>query len=194
VDTSFVTLPDGSRIAYDVCGNGPAVLLLHGGGGSRREWHDAGYVARLQDEFTVITMDLRGHGESAAPTAPADYAIGRLLEDILAVADACGILRGITDWGVAESVACANYYAVIDPAFCADCGNCLERCQVKAITSQDGVSVVERGRCIGCGLCVTGCPNDAASLVRKPEAEIVHPPKDFAEWEHQRLHNRGLAG
>jgi hypothetical protein len=42
-------------------------------------------------------------------------------------------------------------------------------------------------------LCVSGCPNDAARLVRKPEAEIVHPPQTFAEWEHQRLHNRGLA-
>jgi ferredoxin len=105
----------------------------------------------------------------------------------------CGILRGITDWGIENSVAYANYYAVIDPALCGDCGNCRERCQVKAITSVDGVSVVDRARCIGCGLCVTGCPNDAAALVRKPEAEIVHPPRDFAEWEHQRLHNRGLA-
>jgi Pyruvate/2-oxoacid:ferredoxin oxidoreductase delta subunit len=105
----------------------------------------------------------------------------------------CGILRGITDWGIAESVAYANYYAEIDPAFCADCGSCRERCQVNAINSADGVSVVERARCIGCGLCVSGCPNDAARLLRKPEAEIVHPPQTFAEWEHQRLHNRGLA-
>jgi hypothetical protein len=37
---------------------------------------------------------------------------------------------------------------------------------------------------------VTGCPNEVARLERKPDAEIVHPPKDFAEWEHQRLRNR----
>jgi len=104
----------------------------------------------------------------------------------------CGILRGITDWGIADSVAFANYYAVIDPTFCADCGNCIERCQVGAISAGDGFSLVDRARCIGCGLCVTGCPNDVARLERKPQAEIVHPPKDFAEWEHARLHNRGL--
>jgi Na+-translocating ferredoxin:NAD+ oxidoreductase subunit B len=104
----------------------------------------------------------------------------------------CGILRGITKWGIEDSVAFANYYAVIDPAFCANCGNCIERCQVGAISEGDGFSVVDRARCIGCGLCVSGCPNDVARLVRKPEAEIVPPPKDFAEWEHQRLHNRGL--
>jgi Na+-translocating ferredoxin:NAD+ oxidoreductase RNF subunit RnfB len=104
----------------------------------------------------------------------------------------CGILRGITKHGVENSVAHANYYAVIDSEFCANCGNCIERCQVSAISEGDGVSVVDRARCIGCGLCVTGCPNNVARLERKAEAELVHPPKDFAAWEHERLHNRGL--
>ena len=48
-------------------------MLLHGGGGNRQEWHAAGYVRRIQDFFTVITADLRGHGESGLPTDPADY-------------------------------------------------------------------------------------------------------------------------
>ncbi len=105
----------------------------------------------------------------------------------------CGILRGITAYGIEASIAHANYYAVIDPTFCADCGNCIERCQVKAISEGDGCSVVDVERCIGCGLCVTGCPNDVARLERKAEAEWIHPPEDFASWEHARLHNRGLA-
>lgn len=104
----------------------------------------------------------------------------------------CGILRGITDYGIAESVAYSNYIAVIDPELCAACGTCIDRCQVGAISEGDGFSVVDPGRCIGCGLCVSGCPNDVARLVRKPDAEIVHPPKDFADWERQRLRNRGL--
>lgn len=104
----------------------------------------------------------------------------------------CGILRGITDWGIENSVAQANYYAVIDPDKCLGCGTCIERCQVHAISEQDGVSVVNQERCIGCGLCVTGCPNDVAKLQRKPDAEIVQPPVDYATWEHERLLNRGL--
>ena len=104
----------------------------------------------------------------------------------------CGILRGITDFGLDHSVAYANYYAVIDAGLCSNCGACRERCQVKAIEEGDGFSVVLRQRCIGCGLCVTGCPNQAVELVRKPEAEIVQPPVNFSAWEHERLHNRGL--
>jgi len=105
----------------------------------------------------------------------------------------CGILRGITDFGIEDSVAFANYYAVIDPDLCTACGTCIERCQVEAIIEEDGVSVVVRERCIGCGLCVSGCPDDVPQLVRKPDTEITHPPTDFSAWEQERLQQRGLA-
>lgn len=100
----------------------------------------------------------------------------------------CRALRGITEWGVENSVAQANYYSVIDPDLCLGCGTCIERCQIKAISEADGVSVVDHERCIGCGLCVTGCPNGVARLERKPEAEVIVPPTDFIAWEYQRLH------
>jgi NAD-dependent dihydropyrimidine dehydrogenase PreA subunit len=105
----------------------------------------------------------------------------------------CAILRSINDWGIENSVAYANYFAVIDPEICAGCGDCIQRCQVHAISEGEDVSVVDQARCIGCGLCVTGCPNEAAQLERKVEAEIIHPPVDFAAWEQARLYNRGLS-
>jgi electron transport complex protein RnfB len=102
----------------------------------------------------------------------------------------CTILRGITEWGIANSVAYANYYAVIDPDLCTNCGECINRCQVKAISEIKGVSTVDGNRCIGCGLCVTGCPEKVARLVRKADNEIVHPPIDYIEWEEERRSNR----
>lgn len=104
----------------------------------------------------------------------------------------CGILRGINEWGIENSVAYANYYATIDPDECVGCGICRKRCQVHAIFEKDGVSVVDRKKCIGCGLCATGCPNGVARLERKHDSEIVNPPVDFKAWEHERLRNRGL--
>lgn len=80
--------PDGTKIAYEVAGNGPSLLLVHGGGQTRRSWNQLGYVDRLAKRFTVITMDLRGVGDSDKPTKPEAYALDVLLADLLAVADA----------------------------------------------------------------------------------------------------------
>ena len=104
----------------------------------------------------------------------------------------CGILRGITDWGIENSVAQANYFAAIDPEKCLGCEKCVKRCQVHAVSKKNRVAEVDRKHCIGCGLCVTGCPSGAATLQRKPSAETIHPPPDFEAWEDQRLRDRGL--
>ena len=55
----------------------------------------------------------------------------------------CGILRGINDWGIENSVAHANDYAVIDPETCSACGSCVDRCQVHAISQQDVMSHID---------------------------------------------------
>jgi len=104
----------------------------------------------------------------------------------------CSILRGIIDWGIENSAACSNYYAIIDADSCLGCGICRKRCQVRAISEKGGVSVVDRKKCIDCGLCATGCPNGVAKLERKPERGIINPPENFETWEHERLRNRGL--
>lgn len=124
------------------------------------------------------------------------HMVSNVAKDVNYVCHCCGccctMLRGINELGVENSVACANYFAVIDADECAGCGTCAERCQVGAISCPDKVAVVDRQRCIGCGLCATGCPNQAARIVRKPENEMVHPPLDFGTWEEERQHNRGM--
>jgi NAD-dependent dihydropyrimidine dehydrogenase PreA subunit len=104
----------------------------------------------------------------------------------------CGILRGINEFGIENSVAAANYYSVIDPEKCVGCGTCTERCQMHAITSINDISVVNRAKCIGCGLCVTGCEAKVARLELKPLDQRIEPPENYETWEHDRLVNRGL--
>ena len=108
--TSFVVSKDGTRIAYDKTGTGRAVVLLHGGGQSRRVWHDNGYVARLSDDFTVIVVDIRGHGESDGPRGVEAYAIDRICDDIVAVAEDAHFTR-FAVWGYSFGGNIARYLA-----------------------------------------------------------------------------------
>lgn len=89
----IATSPDGTKIAYEKTGTGPALMLVHGGGQTRRSWNDSGYVDRLSKSFTVITVDTRGTGNSDRPTTAEDYALDKMLADLLAVADAASAPR-----------------------------------------------------------------------------------------------------
>ena len=106
-----ITATDGTKIAYDVSGSGPALLLLHGGGQTRNSWAERGYVDRLAKKFTVIRMDLRGSGDSARPDTIAAYALDTVLADILAVADAAGAKR-FHLWGFGHGASIGRYLAV----------------------------------------------------------------------------------
>lgn len=64
---------------------------------------------------------------------------------------------------------------------------------MSAVSIKDGLAVVDKDKCIGCGLCATGCSTGAARLELKPEDERIDPPIDFSTWEDERLKNRGLA-
>jgi pimeloyl-ACP methyl ester carboxylesterase len=96
---THVRSPDGTRIAYDATGDGPPLVLLHGGYiQDRRSWSTAGYVDRLKAAFRLLVVDLRGHGESDHPTDVAAYAADRVCADVLAVLDAERVERAVV-WG-----------------------------------------------------------------------------------------------
>jgi pimeloyl-ACP methyl ester carboxylesterase len=87
-------------------------MLLHGGGGgqSRQSWHQAGYVDRLKGDFQVITIDIRGHGESDKLIDPVAYKIDIMCQDILAVADGCGVDK-FALWGFSYGGNIGRYLA-----------------------------------------------------------------------------------
>jgi pimeloyl-ACP methyl ester carboxylesterase len=68
----------------------PALLLLHGLGGTGAHWRAQG--AALSPLCRVLALDLRGHGRSQ-PAADGDYRIAAHAADVLAVADALGLER-----------------------------------------------------------------------------------------------------
>jgi pimeloyl-ACP methyl ester carboxylesterase len=111
INTLFAISPDGARIAYERIGTGLPLVLLHGGGNNRHMWYEAGYVERLQNHFTVIIPDLRGHGESDSPTDPSDYTTDKMVQDILAVVGTCGF-ESFMIWGFSFGGKVGRYVAV----------------------------------------------------------------------------------
>lgn len=109
-NTLYAQSPDGTQIAFDVAGQGPTIILLHGGGGSRQNWHDVGYVEHTKDSFRVIAMDIRGHGESDKPIDQVSYTTDKLVQDILAVADYCGA-KTFVMWGYSYGGNISRYLA-----------------------------------------------------------------------------------
>ncbi len=74
---------DDVRIVYDVTGEGPPVLLLHGGSADSSWWGDL--VPALAKRHTVITVDSRGHGRSSLDDRQITYR--RMANDTLALLD-----------------------------------------------------------------------------------------------------------
>ncbi len=73
----------GERVRYQVAGDGPAVVLVHGITSSSRTWRDV--VPGLAERFKVIVPDLLGHGQSGKPRG--DYSLGAYasgIRDLLA--------------------------------------------------------------------------------------------------------------
>ena len=64
---------NGVRIRYQVWGQGPPVVLIHGFGESLEIWHRGGAARALSPHFRVIAMDMRGHGRSSKPHDPKSY-------------------------------------------------------------------------------------------------------------------------
>ncbi len=73
---------DGTRIACSITGQGPPLVLVHGGFADHSRWGPV--IPALSERFTVYSVDRRGRGESGDSK---EYSIEREFEDIAAVVD-----------------------------------------------------------------------------------------------------------
>jgi 3-oxoadipate enol-lactonase len=79
----------GIELAYEVSGKGSPVVLLHGFPFNRTLWREQ--VEALSERYRVITVDLRGHGETAATRTPAT--MEEMARDVAALLDDLRIAR-----------------------------------------------------------------------------------------------------
>ncbi|TFL16342.1 alpha/beta fold hydrolase [Jannaschia formosa] len=108
----FARSGDGTRIAYEVHGDGTPILLLHGFSDSRTSWTTAGYTDDLVSRgHLLVLVDARGHGESDRPIDPRAYSGRAMLADLSAVLDALQLPQaaamGFSMGGVAALAAAA---------------------------------------------------------------------------------------
>jgi pimeloyl-ACP methyl ester carboxylesterase len=82
---SIVISKDGTPIAFDQTGQGPALILVAGAMTTRAAW--PALAERLAPHFSVFGYDRRGRGESG-DTQP--YAVEREVEDIAALISEAG--------------------------------------------------------------------------------------------------------
>jgi pimeloyl-ACP methyl ester carboxylesterase len=59
---------DGGHVTWRILGEGPPLVLLHGGHGSWAHW--ARNLDSLSQRFRVCVADLPGYGDSSAPASP----------------------------------------------------------------------------------------------------------------------------
>jgi pimeloyl-ACP methyl ester carboxylesterase len=86
--TRLVTSADGTAIAYDVTGTGPAVVVVEGALCQRTMGTAQALIPLLSRHYAVLAYDRRGRGGSGPGSSA--YAVQREVEDLVAVLDAAG--------------------------------------------------------------------------------------------------------
>ncbi len=95
-----VTSSDGTSIAFERAGTGPAVILVDAAGNFRGFSPMPQLAEALAPNFTVVTYDRRGKGAST-DTLP--YAVDREIEDLQALIDLAGgptFVHGFSSGGI----------------------------------------------------------------------------------------------
>jgi 2-succinyl-6-hydroxy-2,4-cyclohexadiene-1-carboxylate synthase len=84
-------LVNGVNLNVKKTGSGPPVVALHGFAGSMSTWSE--FAREAQNDYTIITIDLLGHGDSDSPIDSKRYSIEHSIADIVAALAKLGITR-----------------------------------------------------------------------------------------------------
>ncbi|WP_327431913.1 alpha/beta fold hydrolase [Streptomyces sp. NBC_01236] len=172
---------DGTPLAYERHGDGPAVVLV--GGAMCTGATLAPLAEALSDRFGAVTYDRRGRGDSG-DTAP--FAVAREIEDIAALIEASGggaALCGVSSGGALALEAAASglpvsKVAVYETPFAVYEGGGKERQEyTDRLTELLGED--RRGDAVELFLALTGMPQEMIADARRspgwPDMEAIAP-------------------
>ena len=84
----------------------------------------------------------------------------------------CPIIGSIKNAAIPSMVATSSFIASLEEGDCSGCGDCVELCQMDALTMEGDIVVLDAERCIGCGVCVSVCPTEALRLELREGAPV----------------------
>jgi pimeloyl-ACP methyl ester carboxylesterase len=100
---AFLTGPDGTRLQYEIEGDGPPLVLHLGAGCDAGLWRAAGYLEPLATSHRCILFDHRGHGLSDKPRGAEAHHINRYVADVVALLDHLSLERAAF-WGYSAGI------------------------------------------------------------------------------------------
>ena len=104
----------------------------------------------------------------AAEEVKAQYAIVRCSGN-------CYATDSVMDYQGKKSCAACNYFYQGKGSCSHGClgyGDCIDVCQYGAIAVVDGIAVVDKSLCTGCGMCAKACPNSLIAVI--PASSTVY--------------------
>ncbi|MBI4299682.1 MAG: 2-succinyl-6-hydroxy-2,4-cyclohexadiene-1-carboxylate synthase [Chloroflexi bacterium] len=81
----------GAHLNVERAGTGPEVVAIHGFTGSTSTW--SAFAEAARGGYTVISVDVLGHGSSASPTNPDMYSMERTVRALAELLDKLGVAR-----------------------------------------------------------------------------------------------------
>jgi pimeloyl-ACP methyl ester carboxylesterase len=171
---STITSRDGTRIAFERSGAGPALVIVDGAMCSMAFGPSEATAAGLSGGFTVYRYDRRGRGDST-DTKP--FAVAREIEDLTAViAEAGGsaIVYGISSGAglaleAAASGAPINKLVLFEPPYTAEGGDLAQQ-QAETRRMDDLLRDGRHGEAVELFFSWVGIPDEAVDQMRHSPA------------------------
>ncbi len=104
----------------------------------------------------------------------------------------CGVLRNVEKLENPREYIKTDFIMSVNADLCTGCESCVDRCQFDALSVPEDVCVVDKKRCIGCGVCAIVCPEGALELVRDESPGRPGQPANQMDWMTQRAISRGV--
>jgi electron transport complex protein RnfB len=185
-DANYIAVTNcACRVSVDKCDKPKEVCLIFGE--AAEFLVERGFARHISREDGMKVLDI---AEEAGLVHTSNNSADRANLICNCCPCCCTVLRGRTQLKLIHAFEPSRFEARVKSDDCNGCAVCAdERCPMKAIEMKDNVAVINVDECIGCGLCVSGCPVDAIELAERQLIPAV--PASIKEMGAKVLQEKG---